>query len=88
MNHLSCQICLKQYDLYYHVPRALKCGHTYCEKCIKGKLVNKKNRLTFTCPTVGCEVDVVIRKNVAEELPKNISIVEMIKSNKFTTLEE
>lgn len=47
----TCQICSKVYDNYYHTPRVLpKCGHTYCEKCIKAKLQQKRGRLTFTCP--------------------------------------
>jgi hypothetical protein len=72
--------------MYYHIPRVLpKCGHTFCEKCIKSKLTNKKGRLTFTCPE--CESDTTVRKNVADELPKNVTIAEMIKDFKLKNYE-
>lgn len=42
--------------------------------------------MTFTCPE--CETDVVIRKNVAEQLPKNITIIDIVKDNKFKNNDE
>jgi len=55
-----------------------KCGHTFCEKCISSRLIIKANRRVFQCPE--CPNDVIIRKSVADDVPKNISVIEIVKN--------
>ena len=46
-----CSLCVVPYDMYYHVPLVIpKCGHSFCQKCIQGKIQIKSNKRTFTCP--------------------------------------
>lgn len=76
-----CPLCRCDYDLYLRTPRVVpKCGHTFCEKCIGGRLVSKANRKVFLCCECGAEA--VIRKSVADDLPKNISILDIVKNLK------
>ena len=63
-----------------------KCGHTFCEKCIILRLAVKSNRRVYLCNDCGSEV--VIRKNVAEDVPKNVVIIDMIKNLKKYTSNE
>ncbi len=76
-----CTICHQEFDLYYRTPRVVpKCGHTFCEKCITFRLTVKLNRRVFMCPDCGGEA--VIRKTVADDIPKNVGIIEVVKSLK------
>jgi len=71
----QCSLCRNEYDLYYRAPRVVpKCGHTFCEKCITNSLSVRANRRVFICPG-DCGKEVVIRKSVSDDLPKNIGII-------------
>ena len=32
---MNCQICLEKYNIFNRIPKNLKCGHTFCERCLK-----------------------------------------------------
>lgn len=75
----SCPLCRLDFDLYYRTPRVVpRCGHTYCEKCIAARLTVKANRKLFLCPE--CTAEVVVRRSVQEDLPKNIGIIDVVKN--------
>lgn len=77
----QCALCHQEFDLYYRTPRVIpKCGHTFCEKCITLRLIVKVNRRVFVCPQ--CKEDAVVRKNVAEDIPKNLDLIGIIKALK------
>ena len=46
---LKCEICNNIFDLNIHIPVVVKCGHTFCKKCILdyNSKINKKNK---SCP--------------------------------------
>ena len=46
---LKCEICDNVFDLNIHIPIIVKCGHTFCKKCVLNKNNNtyKKN---YACP--------------------------------------
>lgn len=74
-----CTLCHQEFDLYYRTPRVVpRCGHTFCEKCMTLRMTVKVNRRVFICPD--CGVEVVIRKNVGEDVPKNMGIIDVVKS--------
>lgn len=76
-----CSLCKQDFDLYYRTPRVVpRCGHTFCEKCIANRLSIKSNRKVFLCPECGSEV--IIRKGVQEDVPKNIGIIDVVKNLK------
>ena len=83
----ACPLCQKKYDSYYHLPRIVpKCGHTFCEKCINNRTQLKSKRKTFTCPE--CSIDVIMRKNLNDDVPKNQTIIDIIqdfKKNNYAT---
>ena len=83
----TCSLCHAIYDTYYHLPLVLpKCGHTFCQKCIQNKLITKGNRRVFTCDE--CRVDVMVRKSVSDELPRNIGILDVVKNMKKNIVED
>ena len=73
--------------MYYHVPLVIpKCGHSFCQKCIQNKVQTKGNRRMFICPE--CNADIPIRKGVSDELPRNISIIDVVKNIKKNIVQE
>jgi hypothetical protein len=77
----SCSVCKYEYDSYYRIPRVIaKCGHTFCEKCINSSIQVKANRKIFVCND--CHSETVIRKGAAEDIPKNIGILDIVKNMK------
>ena len=42
-----CGCCSEQYDSANHKPKALPCGHTFCEDCLKQIL--SKMKICFIC---------------------------------------
>ena len=48
---LKCEICDNLFDLNIHIPMVVKCGHTFCKKCILEKNLNIKKSSTYgACP--------------------------------------
>lgn len=84
----TCPLCRNDFDVYYRTPRVVpRCGHTYCERCISNKLIAKANRKVFICPE--CSSEVIIRKGVQEDVPKNIGIIDVVKNlRKYSTNEK
>jgi hypothetical protein len=71
-NLLECNICLEKYDNKEKIPRILKCGHTFCTKCLR-ELSKVNNGLDMNLPFVKCPLDKSIghaNKNI-EEIPIN-----------------
>ncbi len=71
-NLLECNICLEKYDSKDKIPRILKCGHTFCTKCLK-EFTKVNNSLELNFPFVKCPIDKTIghpNTNI-EEIPIN-----------------
>ena len=83
-NILECNICLEKYDNKEKVPRILKCGHTFCTKCLK-ELTKASNILEVRLPYVKCPLDKTIghSNTVIEEIPINRIIVDILDLNGF-----
>ena len=48
---LKCEICNNLFDLNTHIPMVMKCGHTFCKKCILEKnLFSKQPNKYEACP--------------------------------------
>lgn len=71
-NLLECNICLEKYDNKEKLPRILKCGHTFCTKCLK-ELSKLNNNLELHLPFVKCPIDKSIghTNTKIEEIPIN-----------------
>ena len=79
IDELKCSICALLYDEKERIPRVvLGCGHTYCEQCIIHNIENNNNESIFICRD---DMTSNIIKNV-EELPKNITLLRLIKNEK------
>lgn len=75
----SCIICRYEFDEFYRIPRVIPtCGHTFCQKCINTHLQVKANRKIFSC--VQCKAEIIIRRNVSDDVPKNIGILDIVKN--------
>ena len=75
----NCPICDNLFDDISHIPRMLlKCGHTYCELCIKTKL--KENKNLFICPEDNNIYDKI--ENI-EEIPRNVTLLNLLKKTKL-----
>lgn len=46
---IKCDLCNTIFDLNIHAPLMVKCGHTFCKKCISSKSNNEKN-INKSCP--------------------------------------
>src|SRR5690242_11807114 len=85
-NLLDCNICLEKYDSKEKIPRLLKCGHTFCTKCLKEitRLNNNSNE-NLRLPFVKCPMDKLIghpNTNV-EEIPINRLVIDLLDYNGF-----
>jgi hypothetical protein len=83
-NILECNICLEKYDNKEKIPRILKCGHTFCTKCLK-ELTKANNNLEIRLPYVKCPLDKTIGHSDThiEEIPINRIIVDILDLNGF-----
>ncbi|XP_034256517.1 uncharacterized protein LOC117654250 isoform X11 [Thrips palmi] len=61
---MECNICLEPFDATERRPKVLRCGHSYCVKCL-GRLADKK-----------CPVDMKVFVGRAVGLPDNFSILQ------------
>ena len=55
MQTILCDRCMKEFGNYSNpkrIPRVLKCGHTYCSKCLTEN--RKKNNNEIQCPDLYC----------------------------------
>jgi tetratricopeptide (TPR) repeat protein len=63
----ACIICIEPYDEGTHTPRVSRCGHTFCDLCIRTLQKGKKK-----CPAC--------RRQIGEnKLPANFSLLELIR---------
>ena len=47
---LKCEICENIFDLNIHIPIVIKCGHTFCKKCVLNIYNNKNKNRNNSCP--------------------------------------
>ena len=79
LEDFNCPLCGKIYDENLYTPRLLlKCGHTYCELCLKQNF--SKNKNIFTCPDDNFKYQKI--KNI-DEFPKNITLLNILKKTKL-----
>lgn len=82
-NILDCNICLEKFDNKDKIPRILKCGHTFCTRCLKE--LTRANNIEIRLPYVKCPLDKTIGHNNTqiEEIPINRIIVDILDLNGF-----
>ena len=47
---IKCDICNIIFDLSTHAPLMLKCGHTFCKRCISNRTNNTEKNINKMCP--------------------------------------
>ena len=47
---IRCDICNKTFDTVSQAPLMLKCGHTFCKRCISYKSTNSEKNINKECP--------------------------------------
>ena len=78
MSTLECPICKEDYedtDKSEKAPKVLSCGHTFCCKCIKQKMIKDNNQII-------CSFDRKIDNRIFEEIPFNRAIYDFILEEK------
>ncbi|KAL7636175.1 UNVERIFIED_CONTAM: hypothetical protein RMT77_012932 [Armadillidium vulgare] len=70
LQDLECEICFVEYDSEYVVPMMLKCGHTYCDVCIKDLLYKSPK-----CPA--CRAPISVKDSV-----KNYALLKLLSDKK------
>lgn len=83
---MNCEICERKWDSKKHIPLLLPCGHSFCEECLKRRIINNKNTKCYTCsknhPNISTEASI-------KRLTKNKALIEMTekmgKSNSLIT---
>ncbi|CAI5453523.1 unnamed protein product [Caenorhabditis angaria] len=45
----TCSICYLEYDEGVNCPKVLKCGHTFCDSCVKHNIQNRTTIACFKC---------------------------------------
>ena len=86
---MECDLCFNQWNLDYRIPKILPCGHTFCLKCLYGKLENyKKDEEIFKCPNCERKMQEIKCKKDIYNLPKNtqlLSLLDKIETQKSRT---
>lgn len=73
MDNIICLICNEPFDIEKKIPRILtQCGHTYCNECLERQL-QKKNHI------ICIEDKLKYSINNIEDLPKNISLIHLLR---------
>lgn len=77
LEDLQCAVCHRMYAAAGdQVPRLLpENGLTYCTGCVAALLADSEGQETFFAPED--DETPVVRKNAAEEYPKNFTIIKM-----------
>lgn len=79
IDDFCCPICENVYDEEKHIPRLLmKCGHTYCEICLKNKFVDNNNE--FICKEDNTTYEKI---ESVSDIPKNLSLLNLLKKAKL-----
>ena len=84
---IYCEVCTDQFSKEVNIPRILKCGHTFCERCldtIKERLLHfspdRSRRIVnkICCPK--CKINTILESpsNTASTLPKNFNYLDLI----------
>ncbi len=71
---LSCVICFERYNLTDHLPKTLKCGHTFCITCLQS-CFNTNGRLQ-------CSIDNELYYDKVHELPDNEVLKSILQTRK------
>lgn len=84
---MECDKCKCQWDLEYHIPKILPCGHTVCKACLLSLLNGSNSSLhsNVKCPLCQDEHESVSSKEDISNLKENqvlISIQDKIENNK------
>ena len=66
---ILCDLCLEEFSIndQEKLPKILKCGHTFCSKCLKQKRCNGKIKCMFCSKETDEEVDKLIMNKCALE---------------------
>ena len=70
---VECQVCREVYDYQDLCPRMLKCGHSFCTRCL-WQLLTADDKIP--CPT--CRVEVNVRQDGVAGLPKNFALLNIL----------
>lgn len=70
---VECVVCREVYDDQNLCPRMLKCGHSFCTRCLWQLLIADDKIL---CPT--CRVEVNVRQDGVAGLPKNFALLTIL----------
>src|SRR3989338_9743156 len=71
----ECTVCLNQYDSHEHIPKILKCGHTFCGPCLTEL---QGESLSMRCPS--CRVETKLKSGT--DLPKNFALLETLECSR------
>lgn len=81
IDDFCCPICENVYDEEKHIPRLLmKCGHSYCEICIKNQIT--ENNKQFICKE---DNELYEKIESISDIPKNLSLLNLLKKAKLRT---
>ena len=67
-NFLKCRVCLDPYS----DPRALRCQHGFCLKCLEGLVASRQDKSTIVCPT--CRKKSKVPKDGVKKLPAHFFV--------------
>lgn len=71
---LECSICVEQYSqVFDHNPRSLRCGHTFCTKCLFRIMTTRG----IKCPV--CSKWHNMERPDVQQLPPNYAVMEIVK---------
>jgi hypothetical protein len=72
-NILDCAICLEHYDNKEKMPRILRCGHTFCTRCLTSLTKVNNSEPNINTNHIKCPLDKQIgHSNLKiEEIPIN-----------------
>ena len=70
---VECQVCREVYDYQDLCPRMLKCGHSFCTRCL-WQLLTANDKIP--CPT--CRVEVNVPQAGVAGLPKNFALLSIL----------
>ncbi|ULU11708.1 hypothetical protein L3Y34_015250 [Caenorhabditis briggsae] len=82
-----CSICMEEFDSNIHLPKVLKCGHTFCRSCLDKAISSVQvshygggdvNTLFF-CPL--CRRSEEIPNTGASDFPNNHQLLDVVASN-------
>ena len=83
---IKCDMCNIIFDLSTHAPLILKCGHTFCKRCISYKTNNPEKNINRICPIDKkknvMSLDLTIPNLKLESIVKKISNLNLLNTKK------